>query len=52
MNIRKKSSSDAAVLQQWFNVFITASIWVVVLDAADAVAVLPGATDFTGLRDE
>lgn len=44
--------SYAAILQQWLNVLIAASVWVVALDTADAVAVLPGTAGFTMLRNE
>ena len=43
---------DAAVLQQWLNVLITAPFWSVSQAATDTVAVFLNSTAFTVLRDE
>lgn len=50
--LKRRELPDAAVLQQWLNVFITAPLWHVGQAAADAVAVFLNSTAFTVLGDE
>ena len=50
--LERRELPDAAVLQQWLNVLITAPLWHVGQAAADAVAVFLNSTAFTIFRDE